>query len=90
VEHALERGQLAVDGRVSGLLRLPVPDVGENPVRGDRLRPPSSEKLLEVGNRGFGPAEGFPTVGAVLVGVRVKSRWTSWRRVIVSKWAPEL
>ena len=66
-EHALERGQLAVDGGVGGLLLLPVPDIGEDAICRDGLCSPSGEELLQVVDGGLDPIEGLPTVGAVLV-----------------------
>ena len=67
VKHALERGQLAVDGGVGGALFLPVPDIAEDSVSRDRLSPPAGEEFLQVIDRGCGPPEGLPTVCVVLV-----------------------
>jgi len=58
-EHVLRRNQLAVDGGIGGLLRLPVSDIGEDPFCRDRLSPPPSEELPRLGDGGFGPAERF-------------------------------
>lgn len=46
---------------------MAVPDIGEDPVGRDRLRPPSREKLPEVADRVLDPVEGLPGIGAVFV-----------------------
>jgi hypothetical protein len=48
-EHVLRRNQLAVDGGIGGLLRLPVSGIGEDPFCRDRLSPPPSEEAPSAG-----------------------------------------
>jgi len=54
-EHPLERGQLAVDGGVRGLLGLAGGHVGGDPVRREVAGPHPAEVLLEVRERASDP-----------------------------------
>src|SRR5262249_28402167 len=47
-EHALERGELPVDGSVRGRVLLPMPDIGERALLRRRLRAASREEFSEV------------------------------------------
>jgi len=66
-EHALQCGELAVDGGVGGLRRLPYRHVRGDPVRRQVAGPRVAEVVREMPEPGFHPPQRATLVGAVVV-----------------------